>query len=621
GDEAETETSEEIITFECPICESEVSEDASECPNCGVVFEEPGEGEEEIEETEEELEKEESREFDEGTEDEEESFEFEEDLDIDLDIGEGTEEVGEETEVPLGPEDKIASFHEDIDDLKDSDLNLKSLEDEIEKLEKAQEEGEEEKITELSDNIEEQIQFVQDIRESVKRSQNYIDWLSGRTDVSELKSSIEQIYKGCDIGEYKIAAKRAKDVEEDIKEAASDKGLEDEKLKSEIEEKSEEIEERLSAVESLDIEVDSIKKTLRDALDRKEEEDLEKAFHGIMGALRETEGLSEFSEKMEKAQFHLEKIKEKGQEHEKFADDLEESKEKAKEGKFSEANGILDRTIDEMKSKLKEKEEEKEAEGRDKKDLFKKVQKKIPEMKSLLNTAKDFDVEVEGGKNLINEALKKTKQNDYEEAIDSLEQCRVFFQTKLDKNIDTEIENIKKKTDADVTEIIEDIEEYREKGEYEKVAGLIEKGKEKKEEETEEELEEEPAEEIDEEFFEIKEIIEEAEGLDLKFPKGEHLLDEAKKEWGKGNRDQARENIEKAKNEVSSRLPGIIENEIKGAKEELKKTKVQGANISKPVELLKKTNRALKEGDLQQSFESFKSFKKKMEEIRSNYDI
>jgi len=30
---------EEIVTYECPICGTEVSEDANECPECGAVFE------------------------------------------------------------------------------------------------------------------------------------------------------------------------------------------------------------------------------------------------------------------------------------------------------------------------------------------------------------------------------------------------------------------------------------------------------------------------------------------------------------------------------------------------------------------------------------------------------
>ena len=30
---------EEVITYECPICGTEVNEDADECPGCGAVFE------------------------------------------------------------------------------------------------------------------------------------------------------------------------------------------------------------------------------------------------------------------------------------------------------------------------------------------------------------------------------------------------------------------------------------------------------------------------------------------------------------------------------------------------------------------------------------------------------
>jgi len=30
---------EEVITYECPICGTEVDEDAEECPGCGAIFE------------------------------------------------------------------------------------------------------------------------------------------------------------------------------------------------------------------------------------------------------------------------------------------------------------------------------------------------------------------------------------------------------------------------------------------------------------------------------------------------------------------------------------------------------------------------------------------------------
>lgn len=35
----EEEEFEEVITYECPICGTEVDEDADECPECGAIFE------------------------------------------------------------------------------------------------------------------------------------------------------------------------------------------------------------------------------------------------------------------------------------------------------------------------------------------------------------------------------------------------------------------------------------------------------------------------------------------------------------------------------------------------------------------------------------------------------
>ncbi|MFW6197121.1 MAG: zinc-ribbon domain-containing protein [Thermoplasmatota archaeon] len=35
----EEEEFEEVITYECPVCGTEVSEDAKKCPGCGAIFE------------------------------------------------------------------------------------------------------------------------------------------------------------------------------------------------------------------------------------------------------------------------------------------------------------------------------------------------------------------------------------------------------------------------------------------------------------------------------------------------------------------------------------------------------------------------------------------------------
>ncbi len=38
--EDENEEEIEVVIYECPVCESEVSEDDKECPQCGAIFEE-----------------------------------------------------------------------------------------------------------------------------------------------------------------------------------------------------------------------------------------------------------------------------------------------------------------------------------------------------------------------------------------------------------------------------------------------------------------------------------------------------------------------------------------------------------------------------------------------------
>ncbi len=52
--DAEVVEEEDLLIFECPICDEYVSEDALKCPNCGAIFEDGDEEEEEVPEVEEE---------------------------------------------------------------------------------------------------------------------------------------------------------------------------------------------------------------------------------------------------------------------------------------------------------------------------------------------------------------------------------------------------------------------------------------------------------------------------------------------------------------------------------------------------------------------------------------
>ncbi len=602
----------EIITFECPVCNSEVSEDASECPNCGVVFEEES-GEEEVEEI-----------LQEGTLEIDEDFEDWED-EINLEVEEDFEDVEEEEvigeDVSVDLKSRIDSFYEDVEELKGYNLDVEEIEADINELEKVHEQGKEGKWSELIDQIEEEIDHAKEIARRVKRCEHYIEWLSGRTDISELEEWIDDVHKGCEIGEFRIARKKANDTEEDIEEVAESLGLkEGEKLEEEIQEKRRKIKDEVSNIDEIDIDLGTspIEEYIDEGEEKKDRGELKDGFHKVMEAKKDVEELYRFTEMIVEGKSKVESLKQQGGDYQKFSKKIEEAKEEAREGNFTRANEMTEKTVDKIEKALEEIEEEKKIEEEEKetlgveekKDLFKKIQEKIPQMRSLLGTAKDFEVEIEEGKALINKAVKDTKQNEYVKANETLDDCRDFFQKKLEKKIDIEIKKIKEKSTEDVQSIIDEINKYREEGAYEKVSELIDKGKEKTSEEKE------SMGPVKQKISEVKNMVDKGKDIGLKFPKAVHLLERAKKRCEDGEAGKAQEMIDKAQDKAFQRLESVLKKEIKEARDELKQAKIQGANISKPVELLKETNNAQKKGDLEESLDKFKEFKDEMERIR-----
>jgi len=611
------ENIERIITFECPICESEVSEDASECPSCGVIFEE-----EEDEEIEEEVVDEKKEELEKDISSVAEELDdihgdFEE-LDSIL------EQQMESSETDL--QERVHSLEEKIGRLRRSNIVLDEIKSDLNKVKNALEDEDEEKANGLVERAEDRVGFALDIRERVERCRNYIEWISQKSDTSNLEEWIEDILRGCEIGEYRVASKKADEVEQDIKEVAEDMGMKKGKeLKRYIEKKEKSVKEKLSEIDDLNVDVDTgdIEEYVDNSSIEMEVGDLIESFHSIMNANRTAETVHDISKKIVEAEDHIERLKEKEREYEEYSDDLEEAKERFKRGDISGGEDKVEGTIDDLKKKLGEKEEKVEKKKKEEtvekkggKNLFKEIQQKIPRTKELLKRSKNFGIDIEGGKELIKEAVEKTKQNDYEDAIQSLRDCEEFFQRKLDKKIEDELNQMEESSIDGMQELKERIEKYRDKGDYKKIRELIEKKKRGGEKESE--RDEEDLEPFKEELSRIEDTISMAEKLELDFPEARGLIEKARSKCEKGEIGGLQRLIEKIENKAFRQLANALKDDIKEARDELKKAKIQGADISRPVKLLKETNNARKSGDLKESIEYFKEYKKNMEDIRAD---
>ncbi len=584
--EEEPEEVEEVITFECPVCESEVAEDTVECPNCGAIFEES---------TEETVKEEKTEGID------QEIGELEEGFDEELEKEEESESVDFK--------DDIESFESELQHFEYASLDIGYIEKDLESLKKAQEENKKEEGEKLVRELQENLDLSREIKEKIGRSQRYVEALSEKIDASKFEERIEEIYQGTEIGEYQAAHKKAKELENEIKERIYDES--EEWLKTLIEDKIEKTEENLTETNSK-IDLEHIEDEIKSAKSAKKDGKIDKALHETFKSLHSSEDVLEISTKLEEVNFYEEKLKQRDVDIEKFTDEVDRSLDKMGKIETSHIIDEIENTIEEMNEKLeREKEIERISRERQRKDLFKKIQQKIPKMKSLLKTAKDFDIETEEGKGLINEAVEFTKQNDYEKAVEKLNKCRGLFQEKLDRKIDKKIKRFKETEEKSTSEIhIDDIEKYKQKGDYERALGLID--------ETEREIkfQQNPMGELNDEISKLENILDCAKELGFETHKCELLAEKAEKEKTKENWDESQKKIEECKESLEDILLDFLKGEIQSAKKELKEAKKKGKDVSEPIDLLKEANELQKENDLEGSFNAVYEYQKKMDEMR-----
>lgn len=558
---------EEVVTFACPICDSEVGENDSQCPNCGAIFEEEG-GEEKTEEEEEIM-----------------AVDFQEEID---------------------------EYEKRISQFEDSGLDMKYLKEDLGELKDAQNKGDEKKGEKVLKKIDGKIEHIENIVKVKSRCENFLSVLSEKIDVSKLEKKVEKIYEGCKIGEYEVASKRAEEIKKEI--VSELDGLEEKGwLKEQIDEKIEETRDLISNIKA-DVSTEKVEEKIDHAISAKNEGDVGEGLHQAMEALRHGSNILEISEKIEDANEYLEKIRQRDIEDSEYLSSIEDSKRKIETGEKETAFDIIEKCIEDMQSRL-EKEEEEDKEELESQELDEKIQEKLPQIESLLEQAEKFDMETNEGENKLDQVKNHAEEEEYEKGYNKLEEIEENYREKMEDEIDEMIDSIKEKSDESLFEKIfpnEKIEEAKEKDKYEKILELIEKTKEELEEEKE------ISEDLNERISKIENIIHFSENLDFEMEKVKGLLEDTEEKIEDGDFSSAEERIENCQGIVKQKLLDFLKGEIKNAKKKLSNVEDEDVDVTKPIDFLKEANRARKENQLEDGFEALKNYKVEMEKIFEN---
>ncbi|MBS3781003.1 MAG: hypothetical protein KGY66_00155 [Candidatus Thermoplasmatota archaeon] len=579
----EEEGVEEIVTFACPICDSEVGANDSQCPNCGAIFEEESDEEG----------------YNEGEEDVVEG-------DIEL---EDTFLENEDEYRTVDFQDEIDDYQKRIDRFESSGLDMKYLKKDLSELKEGQEEGDEDKCERVSDKIQKKIEHVENIMRIINKCENFLSILSKKIDVSEMEKKIDKIYEGCEIGEYQVASKRAEDIQKDIL-GKLDEFEEKKWLNDLIEEKIKEANEMISSIES-DIDIERIEEKIEGGISAKNEGEIDKSIHKVIDALNSASNVSKVSEKIREANAYLGDIKRRGIDAWEYTEDIDHTIKKIESGEEEAAFEIIEESIKNMQDRL-ERYERKEGETR---ELNKKIEERISEMKSVLERAEEFDITMSEGEEMIDEAERYKKENDYEEGLAKLEELEEHYLEKSKEKIEGRIDSLKEGVDEDIFEEefpLDKVEELKEKNEYEKVFELIEETK--KSIRSQKEIKD----EFSADISKIERIIGHTENLDFEIEKVKKSLDKAKEKIEEEEWDEAEGHIQTCQETIKKKLVSFLKDEIKNAKKKLKDVADEDIDVTKPIDFLKKANRAKKENDLEESFEALKNYKEEMERIVEN---
>lgn len=553
-DEEEEEEVEEVVTFACPICDAEVGEDATECPNCGAIFE--------VEE--------------------EEMEEEEEPISIDI-------------------EDELESYQKSIHLYEHSGLDMEYIKNDIDDLKEAAEEGEKEKCEQISQQIEEDLDHAEDINKCIKRGEHYLEALSEKTETSSLQDDLSKVFEGCEIGEYLVASKKANTVEDELEKSLQQE-IDEEWLEEFIEEKTEEVREKLSDIEE-EIGIEEVKERLDRAISIKNQGRMPEAVHRTLTVLESVQIMPEISEKIEEARDLIDELKDTEAASE-YTQHLEETIDKIEIGKEAEFEESIEELIEEIQNQLNT-EEEKELEEEEKE-----VEEKISEMKSLSEKAEEIGLEIDSS--MIEEAVDHKNEGEFEEGLSKLEDFKEVYVEKFEDEIKGRMDELKERFGERFFEekFPQDrMEEFMEKEEFEEALNLIQKKKDDLEDLQERE------EKLIESTSEIQTIIEDAREIDFDIEGVKEDLEEAKQKVDEKKFDEAQEHIEWCEQELQQKLVQSLQGEIRNAKKKLGGLSREDVDVKKIISYLKKANQAKKEERLEKGFEALKKYKKKMEGI------
>ncbi|MGM0509738.1 MAG: double zinc ribbon domain-containing protein [Thermoplasmatota archaeon] len=301
----------------CPICGSEVSKDAEECPGCSQPFDSievineladiSGVGNNRAKSL-----------YEHGYNSAQDIVDY------------GMEELVTLPNIGLATAKKIVENAEDILDEEDDELELEDIE-------------EEDMIEELK-NVFDGLDM-EDIEGDIEGER------STERDELEDEEDLESISEINDLLGYLEGEEEAEELEEELKIEESPEDREEE-IKEEFKEKFTELEDRYSEIKEVKLDISRIDDRIEEMMSLKDEGELSESLDMIPPLLRDIGSIAEISTLLEIGKSKAAELKEIGGDHRRYVDELKDAKRFYSEGNYDRAIDDLEKTIEELDKEI-----------------------------------------------------------------------------------------------------------------------------------------------------------------------------------------------------------------------------------------------------------------------------
>ena len=244
-------------------------------------------------------------------------------------------------------------------------------------------------------------------------------------------------------------------------------------------------------------------------------------------------------------------------------------------------------------------------------EKFKELPKLIGQVKKLLALAKENEIDISKSKALINRAVTAGKQRDLETAVNLVKKGMDGLSQELRANLMVKVKTLTsavslgKKAGKDVStidRILTDIRKSIEAKDFITAANDIKRAEKLVEGVSAATL---PKAELST----LEKTIEDATSLHVNISEARGLYEKAKNAAEDNDNETVMRLTKEINDSLMKVLPAYIASEMRKAKISLREVKMMNIDITKPVEILKKANSHVRDGDYGEALHSIKDFK------------